>query len=140
MNRLRFTAPSVTFSLVLACLAATGPARAVESTAEMAARYHDERSICMSPQFVGDRKNCLLETVRASAEIRRNGPADLPPPYAQNALRRCDAHRGDDRVACLARMHGAGTTSGSVAGGGIYRELVTIEPAPAAGHAPAQTP
>jgi hypothetical protein len=30
----------------------------------------------------------------------------------------------------VARMHGGGTTSGAVAGGGIERELVTRETAP----------
>ena len=32
-----------------------------------------------------------------------------------------------DRVACLARMDGAGVTLGSVEEGGIYRELVVRE-------------
>jgi len=43
----------------------------------------------------------------------------------------------EDRADCEARMRGQGTTSGSAAPGGIYRELVTrtvgpVEPAASA--------
>jgi hypothetical protein len=36
---------------------------------------------------------------------------------------------GDERLACQARMEGMGTTSGSVAGGGVLREIVIVKPA-----------
>ena len=36
----------------------------------------------------------------------------------------------EERQACEARIRGLGTTSGSVAGGGILRQLVTIEVGP----------
>ena len=51
-----------------------------------------------------------------------------PGRYARNALKRCEPLSEPDRGDCVARMQGGGTTSGSVAGGGIYRELVTREP------------
>ncbi|MEO7339093.1 MAG: hypothetical protein ABIV63_21160, partial [Caldimonas sp.] len=44
----------------------------------------------------------------------------------RNAKDRCDALSGDERSDCVARMKGEGTTSGSVAGGGILREKRTI--------------
>ena len=51
-----------------------------------------------------------------------------PAQYMRNALTRCESLKGDDRIDCVSRIHGAGTLSGSVEGGGLYRELVTIIP------------
>jgi hypothetical protein len=75
------------------------------------------------------RTSCLQDAFGAYLSARRHTLNDVMPQYAQNALRRCDALKDDLRQACLARMGGQGTTSGSVSTGGIYRELVTIEPA-----------
>ena len=44
---------------------------------------------------------------------------------AENALKRCTPLPEELRRDCEARMRGAGTVSGSVEAGGIYRELVT---------------
>ena len=49
--------------------------------------------------------------------------------YEQNRLARCDRLPAGDREDCVRRMHGEGTVSGSVEGGGIYRELRTTVPA-----------
>jgi len=43
-----------------------------------------------------------------------------------NTTARCDALPAADRDACVARMQGQGQVSGSVAGGGLLRELVQI--------------
>ena len=50
-----------------------------------------------------------------------------PGRFARNALKRCEPLPEPDRSGCVARIQGNGTTSGSVAGGGISRELVTRE-------------
>ena len=51
-------------------------------------------------------------------------------PLLRNALARCQVHRDDDaRTLCERMVRGDGTRSGSVAGGGVFRELVTVEPA-----------
>lgn len=50
---------------------------------------------------------------------------EYPDVLARNALKRCEPLSEPDRTDCVARMQGQGTTSGSVASGGIYRELVT---------------
>ena len=89
------------------------------------ARYQVERSACLNGQSNQDRPTCLREANAAFAEAKRGGLDDGPVDYHANALKRCEPLRGDDRQACIARMNGEGTTSGSVAGGGIYRELVT---------------
>lgn len=90
--------------------------------------------------------NCMS---RAEFEITRSRQAALdadPAQYLRNALARCEGVKGVDQQDCVSRIKGAGTTSGSVEGGGIYRELLTVipgkpaEPAPEAGAAagPAQ--
>ena len=43
-------------------------------------------------------------------------------------MARCEALAGDERTACVARIRGEGSVSGSVAGGGILREIVITEP------------
>lgn len=69
--------------------------------------------------------NCMtkadFEVMRARQDALDRDPAQ----YVRNAMVRCERLEGDDRKDCIARIGGKGTTSGSVEGGGIYRELVT---------------
>jgi hypothetical protein len=96
------------------------------TAADAQARYQQERAVCTSGQSNQDRATCLQEAGAAFAQARRDDLDDGPAVhYQRNALQRCEALSGDDRQACVARMQGQGTTSGSVAAGGIFRELVT---------------
>ena len=47
----------------------------------------------------------------------------------RNKYARCEYLTGDDRAYCVRRMDGEGTVSGSVEGGGLYRELRVVVPA-----------
>ena len=117
--------------LVLGVALGSTSALAADKAAGAAAqaRYQQERAVCISGQSNQDRATCLQEAGAAFAQARREGLDDGQAAlYQQNALQRCDGLPGDDRQACEARMQGQGTTSGSVAAGGIYRELVTREP------------
>lgn len=109
-----------------AVLAATPPAGA-----EAQARYRQDLAACDSGTSAQTQETCRLEARNALAEARRGrlGDALGPEQYQANALQRCAVHQGDDRVACEARMRGAGSVEGSVGQGGLLRELVT----PAAG-------
>lgn len=111
------------------------------STADALARYQRERAACMSGQSNQDRTTCLREAGAAFAQAKQGALDDGPAQYASNARQRCEKLPDEDRKDCLARMNGQGTTSGSVAGGGIYRELVTrevaVEPGRPASAAPA---
>jgi hypothetical protein len=117
--------------LTLAAALAPAAALATNKTDAAAALsvYQQERGVCMSGQSNQDRSTCLREAGAAFAEAQRRGPDDASTDYARNALKRCERLPDADRQACVARMTGQGTTSGSVAAGGIYRELVTREPA-----------
>lgn len=97
------------------------------------ARYQRELAACMSADYVGDRAACRKEAAAARAERTSQAVDADPGRYARNALKRCESLPEPDRADCVARMQGQGTTSGSPAKGGVYRELVTREaPSPAA--------
>jgi hypothetical protein len=99
------------------------------AAADAAARHQRERAACTSGQSSQERATCLREAGAAHAQMRMKGVQDHDMAFEQNALKRCQALPNEDRSACLARMQGQGSTSGSVSAGGIYRELVTTETA-----------
>ena len=134
MNTARFNvSSSIRTLLALAAAAASSSAFAAGSaaSAEANARYQQEKAVCLSGQSNQDRATCLKEAGAAYAEALRGGQGSSAVAPG-NASKRCEALKGDENTACLARMQGQGTTSGSVAAGGISRELVTVTPAPAA--------
>ena len=92
-------------------------------------RYQEERARCMSAQLDEDRAACLKEAGAARQAARRGELEDNPGIYETNRLARCVYLPKGDREDCERRMRGEGTTSGSVEGGGIYRELRTQVPA-----------
>ena len=108
-------------------LAASAALAAGDAAAPPQARYQSDRAACLSGQSAEDQATCLREAAAAREEARRgrldNGVRD----YERNATLRCQPLPEDQRRDCLARMHGQGTTSGSVEEGGIYREMVTRE-------------
>jgi hypothetical protein len=103
---------------------------AAPSTAatEAQARYRQDMAACNSGQTHQDLATCRREAGSALSEARRGHLNDAPGQYERNALLRCKAHEGDDRLACEARMGVNGTTEGSAAEGGILRQGVTITP------------
>ena len=128
--------------VTLALAGVAGPVQAL-SPAEskmVEARYQQERSQCLDGSSNQDRATCLREAGAARAEARKNGLGDSADPYTDNQRQRCAALPGTDRSDCLARMQGKGSTSGSVAAGGLLRELVVREPAVAAPAAPVASP
>jgi len=120
--------------LVVAALAwplllAAPSARAVDSAVVKSAtqRFERDRAVCVRGRSSQDQATCMREAAAALAEVKRGRRTNANEDFTRNALRRCEALQDDDHADCQARMHGQGTTSGSVAGGGIYRELVTRE-------------
>jgi len=101
-----------------------------QRAAEAQALYQQERAVCLGGRSNQDRTTCLREAGAAHAQAKREGWAgDQAAQYLHNARTRCERLPDLDRRDCVARMQGQGTTSGSAAGGGIYRELVTREEA-----------
>lgn len=101
-------------------------------------RYQRESAACMKMR-VDDRSDCLSEASTRRAATLPSRAEEARDILTRNALKRCEPLSEPDRSDCVSRTQGQGTTSGSVAAGGIYRELVTREvgvvavtPAPAA--------
>jgi len=119
-------------SFIAVCLTTLG---AVAAQADMngalaspAARYEVDRAMCLRGESIQDLSTCLREARAAYAQAKRGEMHDESTQLAANRFRRCEPLPDEQRLYCIARMQGLGTTSGSVAGGGIYRELViTVE-------------
>ena len=107
-------------------------AAAPSSSSAAQTRYQQDRAVCLSGASNQDRATCLKEAGAARAEAQRGGLGDSTEPYSDNQRKRCDQLPGSQRQDCLARMQGQGNVSGSVAGGGLLRETVTVVPAAAA--------
>ncbi|GGI53790.1 hypothetical protein [Oxalicibacterium solurbis] len=86
--------------------------------------YQQERAACMDGRSQQDRTTCLREAGAARGEAKRGHLTDSTS-YEENATARCNVLPPSDRQDCVKRIHGQGTTSGSVEGGGIYRETTT---------------
>jgi hypothetical protein len=100
------------------------------ASAEADVAYQRERATCLNLPSAEERATCLREAAAAQAQRRKGATPEDAAAFERNALQRCDALPGDDRKDCIARMRGEGSTSGSVSGGGILREKVTVVPAP----------
>ena len=99
------------------------------SAAAAKARYEQERSRCLSGQSGQDLKTCLREAGAALQAARQGQLDDHDARYTRNALERCKPLPSDEAKDCRDRILGQGavSVSGSVKGGGLYREKVTTE-------------
>jgi hypothetical protein len=104
-----------------------GPAAASAADRSANATYQRDRAACMRGDTSQDRATCLREAGAALVEARRGGLSDGQ--FERNRVLRCEQQPAADREACIRRMSGEGTVSGSVDGGGIIRELVVPVPA-----------
>lgn len=104
------------------------------STAAVAAdasgSYQQERAACLNGQSQQDQATCLREAGAARGEAKRGNLNDGGASYQQNAQTRCNALPPADYDDCIRRAQGQGSVSGSVGGGGVVKETVTIVPAP----------
>jgi hypothetical protein len=89
--------------------------------------YSSELRACMQGKTAEDPPTCEKEARNAQADRKRGLMGDAGSgTYAANARARCNLLSGEDKAACDARMLGYGTVSGSVAGGGVLREVETV--------------
>ena len=84
-----------------------------------------ENNACMTGRTQQDQATCLREARNAAAD-KRAGKLDNTGDLTANALDRCKVLTGTDRVACEARVLGYGGADGSVAGGGMIKEVEII--------------
>ena len=131
MSRIVFRPLGLTLALA-ATVAVSGAfaAQRTGASADAQARYKEDRAACMSGQSGQERETCLKEAGAALAEARRGNlsEGESRPELRSNRMDRCKVLSGDERTDCIARMRGEGTVEGSVKGGGVLREKVTIVP------------
>ena len=118
------------FALIAAAalLAAAGASAQIASGTtgiDASGNTQTERAACMNGKTQQDRTTCLREANNAAAD-KRSGKLDSGTNYAANALARCDVLSGEDKAACQARIAGYGSADGSVAGGGVIRQVETV--------------
>ena len=96
--------------------------------------YQAEIRACRDGRTPQDRETCLREARNAQAARQRGVLRHPSEDYEANALARCDVSKQDSegRAACEARVMGYGNASGSVAGGGVLREVETVVVPPGA--------
>ena len=111
--------------LVLTATAGTVGATGIDASGN----YLQERAWCMS-QTAGEARVDCLKNSAAAQNAKRRGTLDTSGANIRaNALLRCQAFAGEDRVACKARVEGRAESSGSVLGGGVITRLETTVPA-----------
>jgi hypothetical protein len=99
--------------------------------ASAAARYEVDRAICLRGESGQVVSTCLREAAAVLAQAKRGERQEEPGQFEANRQHRCVRLPDEQRRDCIARMQGQGTISGSVAEGGLFRELVTVVEDPA---------
>lgn len=112
-------------SMVVALALGASNVYAAEPADAAKAQYDAERARCMSGTTGQDQASCLRSAGAAYDSIRQNRLQDPNSNFRENALTRCRALPPADRADCEARVAGESSTSGSVKGGGVYKESVT---------------
>ncbi len=111
---------------LLAVTAATAQVATGTTGIDASGSYSQEVSACMRGQTQQDRDTCLTEARNAQADKKRGLLDNSGAQYEANARARCDVLAGEEKAACQARVMGFGNTTGSVAGGGVLREVETV--------------
>ena len=111
---------------LLAVGAATAQVATGTTGIDASGSYQQEVQACNSGATQQDRDTCLREARNAQADKRR-GVLDTAGSVEANAMARCNVFTaGEDKSACEARVMGMGNTQGSVAGGGLIKEVETV--------------
>lgn len=130
---LRTSAAYFGLTALLAVSAATAQIATGTTGIDASGNTQREKAACHSGMTQQDYVTCMREATNAAAEKRSGKLDDSGGQFQANALKRCDVLKGEDQIACQARILGYGSTSGSVAGGGVVRQVETVVVPPDAG-------
>lgn len=108
--------------------------------ADIESTYQRDRAACMASDSQHERTSCLREAGAVRAEALRGAAkgSESEEVRARNALQRCQGLPAANRDICERMARGEGSTSGSVEGGGVIRELTIMEPVPPVAPGPAR--
>ena len=111
---------------LLAMTAATAQVASGTTGIDASGSYQQEVQSCLTGKTQQDQATCLREARNAQADKKRGVLDNAGAQFEANAASRCDVLAGEDKAACQARVLGYGSTSGSVASGGVLREVETV--------------
>ena len=111
---------------LLAMSAATAQVASGTTGIDASGSYQQEVQACMTGKTQQDQATCLTEARNAQADKKRGVLETGTTGQDANAAARCDVLAGEEKAACQARAMGYGTTSGSVSGGGVLRQVETV--------------
>ena len=126
LARSRNSMMSFSVAALLAMTAATAQVATGPTGIDATGNYRHEVQSCLSGRTQEDQATCLREARNAQAEKKRGVLDNQGAQFQANAMARCNVLAGEDKAACQARMMGFGHTEGSVAGGGMIREVETV--------------
>jgi hypothetical protein len=125
-TRSRKSLVSFGVAALLAMTAATAQVATGTTGIDASGSYQQEVNACMTGKTQQDRDTCLREARNAQADKKRGVLDNAGAKFESNAAARCDVLMGEEKAACQARVMGFGNTTGSVAGGGLLREVETV--------------
>jgi hypothetical protein len=111
---------------LLAVTAATAQVASGTTGIDASGSYQHELQSCLSGKTQQDQATCLKEARNAQGDKKRGLLDNAGGRFEANATARCDVLAGEEKAACQARMMGFGSTTGSIAGGGLLREVETV--------------
>ena len=111
---------------LLAVTAATAQVATGTTGIDASGSYQQEVNACITGKTQQDQATCLREARNAQADKKRGILDNAGAQFEANANSRCDVLAGEDKAACQARVLGYGSTTGSVASGGVLREVETV--------------
>lgn len=111
---------------LLAVSAATAQVASGTTGIDASGNFSQEVEACRTGRTPQAQATCLEEARNARADKQRGVLQHQGTDHQANAMARCDVLSGEDKAACQARVMGYGSTSGSVAGGGVLREVETV--------------
>jgi hypothetical protein len=127
-HALRLAASVTAFVLLTigAVTAASAQIAAGTTGIDATGNQRSELSACVNGRTQQDRETCMTEVRNANAAKRAGKVDNSGGRFKENALARCDVFRGEEQIACQARIVGYGDAGGSVAGGGVIRQIETV--------------
>lgn len=126
LNTLAKNAAALAITAALGMTAAIAQVASGTTGIDATGNARSEANACVTGMTQQDRETCLREVRNANAEKRAGKLDNAGAQFDANAAQRCDVLSGEDKIACEARVAGIGTTQGSVAGGGVIREIETV--------------
>ena len=128
LHTLRLAASVTAFALLTFGTITAASAQIASGTTGIDAtgNAQSELAACISGKTQQDRQTCMTEVRNANAAKRAGKVDNSGGRFKDNALARCDVFQGEEQIACQARIVGYGDAAGSVAGGGVIRQIETV--------------